>query len=135
MFSTPAPGASLRLILQQERRRAGYGAISSCSAAIQLSRPRCASARLNVCCRCSPRRPAYCRRLNRGRVGEMVESDITSVADLAKEETFHDAPGFFAVLGSNRFRLSRWVFRGQQDAAWGLQPTLERFAVRMAQPR
>jgi hypothetical protein len=65
----------------------------------------------------------------------MAETDSTSLAGFAKEETFSDAAKFLSFLGSERFRSGRWVFRGQRDAAWELQPTLERFAVRMAQPR
>jgi hypothetical protein len=57
-----------------------------------------------------------------------VDSDPVPLAEYAKEETFHDAAALLAVLGSKRFSLGRWVFRGQTNATWGLQPTLERFA-------
>src|ERR1035441_8688531 len=65
----------------------------------------------------------------------MVEIGSDSLGILTKEKTFHDAQEFVAFLASGYFRSSRWVFRGQPNADWELQPSLERFASEMAQPR
>jgi hypothetical protein len=65
----------------------------------------------------------------------MAETGSSSLTGFAKVEAFSDAAAFLAFLASPRFRSSKWVFRGQGNAAWGLRSTLERFAAAMAQCR
>ena len=57
-----------------------------------------------------------------------TETDPLPLTGYAEEKTFDSASEFLAFLGSEQFRLSRWVFRGQSNADWPLQPSLERFA-------
>ena len=58
----------------------------------------------------------------------MSQSDTASFTDLIKEEVFEEPAALLAAFGAERFRHSRWVFRGQPNAAWALEPTLERLA-------
>src|ERR1035441_967682 len=57
-----------------------------------------------------------------------TETDPLPLTGYAEEKTFDSASELLAFLGSEQFRLSRWVFRGQSNADWPLQPSLERFA-------
>ena len=57
-----------------------------------------------------------------------TETDPLPLTGYAEEKTFDSASEFLAFLGSEQFRLSRWVFRGQSNADWPFQPSLERFA-------
>jgi hypothetical protein len=61
---------------------------------------------------------------------ERTESDPDPIplTAYAEEKTFDNASELLAFLGSEQFRLSRWVFRGQSNTDWPLQPSLERFA-------
>ena len=56
------------------------------------------------------------------------DSDQTQLADYAATTRFQEAAGLFGFLGTDPLRGSRWVFRGQAHADWGLEPTLERYS-------
>jgi hypothetical protein len=63
----------------------------------------------------------------------MSESALNppSLSPYVREISFDNASNLMAFLGDKQFRPSRWIFRGQDDAAFSLQPTLERFANSM----
>ena len=56
------------------------------------------------------------------------DADPLPLSTYAKEVTFDDVAQLAAFLGAETFRRGRWIFRGQSDATWPLQPSLERLA-------
>jgi hypothetical protein len=58
-----------------------------------------------------------------------TDTDPLPLSDYAKLKTFNDASQLMAFLGAEQFRPGRWIFRGQPNADWSLQPSLERFAA------
>jgi hypothetical protein len=56
------------------------------------------------------------------------DTDPLPLSAYCKEVPFNDASELMAFLGAEQFRRGRWIFRGQPNAAWSLQPSLERFA-------
>jgi hypothetical protein len=56
------------------------------------------------------------------------DTDPLTLSQYAVTEKIRDAAALFARLGAEPLRGSRWIFRGQAHADWGLEPTLERFA-------
>jgi hypothetical protein len=66
---------------------------------------------------------------------EVNMNTLDKLNGLAEEIIFHDAEEFVAFLASGRLRSSTWVFRGQSNAEWPLQSSLERFARKMARTR
>jgi hypothetical protein len=64
-----------------------------------------------------------------------AEDNLGAPNGLAEEVVFDNAEKFFAFIASQRLRSSTWVFRGQNNAKWPLQSSLELFASTMAQPR
>jgi len=64
-----------------------------------------------------------------GKMPYEPDTDTLPLSAYAEEKTFNSASELLAFLGAEQFRLSRWVFRGQPNAIWPLQPSLERFAT------
>jgi hypothetical protein len=56
------------------------------------------------------------------------DPDPLPLSTYTKEVAFDDASQLMAFLGGDQFRRGRWIFRGQSNATWLLQPLLERFA-------
>ena len=56
------------------------------------------------------------------------DSDPLPLSTYAKEVSFDDVGQLTAFLGAEIFRRGGWIFRGQADATWPLQPSLERLA-------
>lgn len=56
------------------------------------------------------------------------DPDPLPLSTYAKDLPFDDASKLMAFLGGDQFRRGRWIFRGQSNATWPLQPLLERFA-------
>lgn len=59
------------------------------------------------------------------------DADPHPLSAYAQEITFNDASKLMTFLGTDQFRQGGWIFRGQADATWSLQPSLERFAAEL----